>query len=172
MIFTNCWRYANIFQWTGYSGNHLFLRSSYFPTISLGVALTPHAPPPAWSKNQNILAFLETGMASCDKHHGYLLFITVLLRLWFCHGVNFITLQTPDDCKKGPADNYHEFFDISQLRCTQCAQARQQQTVSEDGNDFSMKWIWGELYYEEDFAESLWTVLYWVKKSRYFKLID
>lgn len=44
-----------------------------------------------------------------------------------------IAYQTPADCKKSDADEFHEFFDISQLQCTRCAQNNEFQTVSSDG---------------------------------------
>ena len=51
----------------------------------------------------------------------------------FCHAANFIPFQTVQDCKKGPTDTYHEMYDKSQLKCQQCSQTRQYQTVSADG---------------------------------------
>ena len=41
--------------------------------------------------------------------------------------------QTIDDCKVGPTDNPHQFYDISQLRCTDCAQGTDKQTVDSTG---------------------------------------
>ena len=38
-----------------------------------------------------------------------------------------------EDCKTGGDEEYHEYFDISQLLCAKCSQTALLQTVTEDG---------------------------------------
>lgn len=40
--------------------------------------------------------------------------------------------QTVDDCKKGQRDNFHEMYDISNLKCVPCAQPSSIQTTTPD----------------------------------------
>ena len=45
----------------------------------------------------------------------------------------FVEKVGPEDCKTGADDEYHEYFDISQLLCQRCSQPAIQQTVTADG---------------------------------------
>ena len=63
----------------------------------------------------------------------YLIFILIFnITVPFSHAY-FIEEIGPSDCKTGDDDEYHEYFDISQLRCLRCSQMSTLQTVSNDG---------------------------------------
>ena len=44
-----------------------------------------------------------------------------------------IRLQEPGDCRSGPEDGHHEFYDMTQMTCTACKQNASHQTVAPDG---------------------------------------
>ena len=48
--------------------------------------------------------------------------------------VSYIDFQTKEDCKTG-IEEYHEFYDISQLRCRTCSETTVFQTVTDDGKN-------------------------------------
>ena len=50
------------------------------------------------------------------------------------HSVTYIDEESPSDCTNKQSDaEFHEFYDISQLRCEKCDQTSTFQTVSKDG---------------------------------------
>lgn len=68
---------------------------------------------------------------------GFVASFLVLSSVFSCYrlseGANYIALQTIEDCKTGPTDDYHEAYDISKLECRRCSQKSDIQTVSSDG---------------------------------------
>ena len=76
--------------------------------------------------------------AKCAGCFVYLYFVTVFVLSLVVLRSTAIPAQTPADCKKGENDATHEVFDISQLRCTPCAQSSQFQTVSADGKPLAL----------------------------------
>ena len=66
-------------------------------------------------------------------HATILRFFAVLALLSCVNAQYYFAYQTVEDCANGPTDQYHEMYDISQLRCLQCAQETDLQTVSADG---------------------------------------
>ena len=67
-------------------------------------------------------------------------YITVLLQTYFATVVlcqtenpNYVTLfQVPETCKKAETDEFHEYYDISKLRCTACPSNSTVQTTTEN----------------------------------------
>ena len=61
-----------------------------------------------------------------------LLLLSFILVKTAC-AVTYIDEESPSDCTKLSDAEFHEFYDISQLRCEKCAQTSTFQTVSKDG---------------------------------------
>ena len=90
----------------------------FFSTFSAVLLLTPfHA---------EMAAYVKVAL-------GWTLIFLISSFITAVSGVYYLDKQTPADCKRGSNDEYHQFFDISQLRCVNCAQTRIFQTVTEDG---------------------------------------
>ncbi len=73
--------------------------------------------------------------ATCKFCKHLLSFLSLYSCITIIYGQYYINFQTQDQCKTGPTDTTHEYFDISQLRCSSCAQNTAYQTVSLDGED-------------------------------------
>jgi hypothetical protein len=73
---------------------------------------------------------MATGNGMLSKYLTFILFFNLAVPTFHAY---FIEEISPADCKTGDDDEYHEYFDISQLRCLRCSQASTLQTVSNDG---------------------------------------